>query len=219
LGLLVRYEPGPYVEAAVPPGPSRKTLADDFTREFFQLLSSITDSRDEPWGAHFREDQINSYFAETFVNSGLQERLLPEGVSQPRVVIEPGLIRLAFRYGSGVWTTVISIDLKVWLAQDEPNVVALQVVGFRAGALPISAQKLFETVAELGRHNGINIDWYRYDGQPVALLRFHNDLSHPSFELDELHLEAGALTIQGRCTDGSPARAQLSAKDPLQQTD
>jgi hypothetical protein len=219
LCLLVRFEPRAYAAASVPPGEPRKKLADEFTQEFTQLVSNALAEQGPDWDAHFTDEQINSYFAETFVSSGLEERVLPDSISQPRVVIEPDKIRLAFRYGSGVWSTVVSIDLRVWLAEGEANVVALQVVGFRAGALPISAQKLFETVSDLGRHNGINIDWYRYEGHPVALLRFQNDLSRPGFELQNLQLEKGAITIQGRCTDGLPARAQLSVNDSRGQTE
>jgi hypothetical protein len=211
LCLLVRFEPSAYVQASVPPGEPRKQLADEFTLEFTQLISNMAADQGADWDARFTDEQINSYFAETFVNSGLEERVLPESISRPRVIIEPDKVRLAFRYGTGFWSTVVSIDLRVWLAEGEANVVALQVVGFRAGALPISAQKLFETVSDLGRHNSINIDWYRYEGHPVALLRFQNDLSRPGFELQNLHLEKGAITIQGRCTEGLPARAQLSA--------
>jgi hypothetical protein len=218
LCLLVRYEPGPYVQAAVPAGEPRKKLSDEFLQEFLQLLNILTDAR-EDWDARFTDEQINSYFAETFISSGLEERVLPEAISQPRIVIEPDVIRLAFRYGSGFWSTVVSIDLKPWLAEGEPNVIALQVVGFRAGALPISAQKLFETVSDLGRHNGITIDWYRYEGHPTALLRWHTDLSRPAFELQDLHLEKGAITIQVRSTEGLPARAQLRTTAFRDQTD
>jgi hypothetical protein len=220
LCLLVRFEPRAYAEASLPAGEPRKKLADEFTQEFTQLLSNaMAEQGGVDWDARFTDEQINSYFAETFVSSGLEERVLPELISQPRIVIEPDKVRLAFRYGNGFWSTVVSIDLRVWLAEGEANVVALQVIGFRAGALPISAQKLFETVSDLGRHNGINIDWYRYEGHPVALLRFQNDLSRPGFELQNLHLEKGVITIQGRCTDGLPARAQLTTAEPRDQTE
>jgi hypothetical protein len=220
LCLVVRYEPRTYVEAGVPPGEPRKKLANEFTQELTQLISIFDGGKDEmDWDARFTDEQINSYFAETFLHSGFEERVLPESISQPRIMFEPGLIRLAFRYGNGFWSTVVSIDLRAWVAEGEPNVIALQVVGFRAGALPISAQKLFETVSELGRHNGLTIDWYRYEGHPVALLRFHSDLTRPTFELQDVHLEKGAITIQGRCTDGPPARAQLSAIDSKPQTE
>jgi hypothetical protein len=204
----------------LPPGEPRKKLADEFTQELTQLISIFDGAKDElDWDAHFTDEQVNSYFSEAFLHSGFEERLLPEGISQPRVIFDPNRIRLAFRYGTGFWSTVVSIDLRVWVAEGEPNVVALQVIGFRAGALPISAQKLFETVSELGRHNGLTIDWYRHEGYPVALLRFHTDLSRPTFELQGVHLEKGSITIQGRCTDGLPVRAQLLEPDVKQQTE
>jgi hypothetical protein len=218
--LLVRYEPRNYVQASLPPGEPRKKLANEFTQELTQLISIFDGGKDEmDWDARFTDEQINSYFSETFVHSGFEQRVLPDAISEPRIMFEPDRIRLAFRYGTGFWSTVVSLDLRVWLAEGEPNAIALQVVGFRAGAVPISAQKLFETVSELGRHNGLTIDWYRYEGLPVALLRFHNDLTRPTFELQDVHLEKGTVTIQGRCTDGAPVRAQLPANDPKPQAD
>src|SRR5262249_18824491 len=138
--LLIRYEPRRYVLATVPPGPVRTDRSKEFCAEFSNLISAIGSDRD--WYAQFTDEQINSYFDEHFVQQGLDVRLLPEGISQPRLVIERDKVRLAFRYGSGFWSTVISVDLRVWLARNEPNVVGLKLEGFHAGALPISAQSL-----------------------------------------------------------------------------
>jgi hypothetical protein len=211
LCLLVRYEPKPYVLAEVPAGESRYQKSQEFTMEFSQLVSAIANRPDAPesWDARFTDEQINSYFAEGFVTSGLEEKVLAEGISHPRVVIDSDKVRLAFRYGSGFWSTVVSIDVKAWVAKDEPNVVALQLVGFHAGALPMSAQALYERFSDLGRQYGIDVTWYRYEGYPVALLRFQPDKPNPTLELQAVHLEKGAITIQGRCTDGATVGALL----------
>jgi hypothetical protein len=135
--------------------------------------------------------------------------LLPEGISQPRIVIEADKVRVAFRYGSGLWSTVVSIDLRLWLVKGEPNVVALKLVGFHAGALPISAQSLLERISETCLANGIGVDWYRDEGYPVALLRFQTEQPHPTLELELIKLEAGAIHIQGRTKDPASLRAFL----------
>jgi hypothetical protein len=210
LCLLVRYEPQPYTRAAVPPGLNRTQLAAAFLTEVTQIFSAVNDQReDEPWDAHFTDEQINSYFAETFVTSDHQKLLLRDGISEPRVVFEPDKIRLAFRYGSGFWSTVVSIDLKVWLPKDEPNAVGMQLVGFHAGALPISTQSLLERIIEVGRDSGVDVTWYRYEGYPTALIRFQYDKPRPTLELQALHLEKGALTLKGRCCEGGAVRAFL----------
>src|SRR4051812_36648428 len=123
LALLVRHEPGAYQECAVPPGDTRQKLSREFYGESAKLLEGILDKRQ--WYAKFTEEQINSYFDEDFIRSELGTKVLPEGISEPRICLQPDKIRLAFRYGGERWSTVISVDLSVWLAAKEPNVIVL----------------------------------------------------------------------------------------------
>ncbi len=203
--LLVRYEPKRYKAAAQPPGPERMENSQAFYFEFSALHNEVTDpSGGREWGNRFTEQQINGYLSEGFVQSGLAERLLPERISEPRVIIEADRIRLAFRYGnSSIWSTIISIDFGVWLSQKEPNVVALQLQGFHAGALPISAQSLLERISEVCRQNDIEVTWYRHEGHPVALLRFQANQPRPTLQFRDVRLEPGAIVIQGRSREGT----------------
>lgn len=214
LWMLVRYEPRLYLQAAVPPGEIRQKLADECSNELSHLYSSVTNPQEEEgWAHRFTDEQINSYLAEHFVRSHADKDFLPEGISQPRIVIEADKIRIAFRYGKGLWSSIVSIDLRVWLVKGEPNVVALKLVGFHAGALPISAQSLLENITQTCQKNGIGVDWYRDDGAPVALLRFQAEQPHPTLELETIKLEAGAIHIEGRTKDPASLRAFLA--DPL----
>lgn len=214
LWILVRYEPRIYLQAAVPPGEQRHQLSEKCQRELMQLYSSVANSAEEQdWGHRFTDNEINSYLAEHFVQSHLNEHLLPEGISEPRLVIESDKIRVAFRYGKGIWSTIVCIDLCVWLVKGEPNVVALKLVGFHAGALPISAQSLLESITKICQDNGIGVDWYRDDGAPVAVLRFQAEQPHPTLELETIKLEPGAIQIEGRTKDPASLRAFLA--DPL----
>jgi hypothetical protein len=214
LCLLVRYEPESFQAAVPPPGENRKQWSREFITEFMDAYSAWTGNGkgDEPdWRADFTEEQTNSYFTEAFLSSGLEKQLLPDNISQPRVVFEPDKIRLAFRYGRGFWSTVISIDVRAWVARDEANVLVLQLVGFHAGALPISAQSLLEPVLELGRQHGIDVNWYRHEGYPVALLRFQADQPRPTLELKAVQIRQGSITLQGRFNDGGVPPAGISA--------
>jgi hypothetical protein len=213
LWVLVRYEPRVYLQAAVPPGEERHKRSEQCWRELMQLYNSVASQDEQPWSHRFTDEQINSYLAEHFVSSRLDEELLPEGIKQPRIVIEPDKIRIAFRYGSGVWSTIVSVDLRLWLVKGEPNVVAIKLVGFHAGALPISSQSLLESINEKCQQRGIGIDWYRDDGYPVALIRFQNEQPHPTLELQLIKLERGAIHIQGHTKDPASLRAFL--EDPL----
>src|SRR5262245_53291483 len=109
LFLLIRHEPEVYRRAAVPPGQERKRLNDEFKLELSLLLNSLQPGAEQPFDVRLTDEQINSYFAEGFKQQGLEERLLPEGLSEPRIVFEPGQIHLAFRYGSGLWSSVITV--------------------------------------------------------------------------------------------------------------
>jgi hypothetical protein len=214
LALLVRHEPAQYARAPLPDAPdARQERSQEFMDRFFQLINAI--NADHEWDEQFSDEQINSYLDGEFIRSGLERKLLPEGISQPRVVFGTDSIRLAFRYGRGAWSTVISIDLKVWVPKCEPNVVALELVGFHAGALPISTQSLLERVAEVGRQsNNVDVAWYRTNGHPVALLRFGTDQPRTTVLLDTLKLQPGSLAVKGHAIEPSAARVMLPQDGP-----
>ncbi len=125
-------------------------------------------------------------------------------LSEPRVAIEPDKLRVGFRYGMGSWSTVVSIDLRVWLVAKEPNVVALEFEGMHAGALPISSQSLLENASQTARRHDIDPTWYRHNGHPVLLLRFQAGRSRPTFQLQQFELHAGVLSIAGHSLDTTP---------------
>jgi hypothetical protein len=177
------------------------------SREFKTKLSDMVNgviNNDPQWYVAFNEDQINSYFDEDFVRERTFEKILPVGISQPRVAIEPERIRLAFRHSVGRWSTIISLDLRVWLATREPNVVALELQSLHAGSLPVTAQSLLERVSETARHNNVEVTWYRHHGNPVALLRFQADQRTPTVQLQRLELRPGTLVISGRSLEAGP---------------
>jgi hypothetical protein len=209
LALLVRHEPAFYRRCSVRAGEHRVKCSGEFVGEFTtRLLGGILNH--PQWDAQFTEEQINSYFEEDFVTKHSAENPLPEGISAPRIALGPEKVRLGFRYGKGWWSTVICIDLRVWLAAKEPNVVALEFESLSAGALPISAQSLLERVYEAARRQNIDPTWYRYRGHPVLLLRFQADRANPTFQLQRLELQEGKLLIAGRSLD-IPSRSDLSA--------
>jgi hypothetical protein len=200
---LARREPAWYAAAATSPGPERAARSREFKNQFCKVYPAALTER--AWQGQFTDAEVNSYFEEDFLGEGYDRLLLPEGISRPRVRFEPDRLRLAFRYERGLWKSVIGIDLRVWLPAVEPNVVALELEGFHAGSLPISAQSLLEKIAEVGRKNGIDVSWYRHDGHPVALLRFQPDQPRPTFQLQAVQLTDHHLIIQGRSIDQVPS--------------
>jgi hypothetical protein len=211
LALAVKHEPNFYLKSALPPGKERKQRSGQFVQDFNQFCQDAHDSR--VWSGHFEQDCLNSFFDEHFVASGLDVRVLPDGISAPRISFAPpDRIRFGFRYGKGLLSTIIAIDMRVWLASQAPNVVALELQGLHAGALPVAAQSLLERISEAARQNNIDVSWYRHDGHPVALLRFQADQDRPTVKIEHLCLKPGVLEIQGRSMEVSTPRAEPAAE-------
>lgn len=198
-GLLL-HEPDFYYRCAIPEGQERRVRAGEFLSEFGMFVDKIQhDDRD--WDARFTEQGINSYFDESFVPSGIAKRVLPEGVSRPRIAIETDRVRLAFHYGTGMMNTVVSIDLRAWLPAKERNVIALELQGLHAGSLPMSAQTLQQRMTDAARPQNIDVTWYRHNGNPVAIMRFQADRARPTVRLKQLELRPGCIRVKGSATE------------------
>jgi hypothetical protein len=203
LAILVRHEPSFYRRCAISPGPERVKSSGEFVNEFTnQLLGGVLDKRE--WEALFNEQQINSYFQEDFVDKHNAENPLPAGMTEPRVALDTDRVRFGFRYGTGIWSTVITIDMRTWLVAKEANTIALEFRSLHAGAIPISAQWLLERVGETARQRDIEVTWYRNQGHPVLVLRFQAQRTSPTFQLLKLKIQDAMLLIRGRSLDSSP---------------
>jgi hypothetical protein len=196
--LLLQYEPPHHRRGRIPPGEERVKLSHAFYSEFFELISAMGGKA--PWTRRFTAEQINSYLQEGFVHSGLGDKLLPKGVSEPRVQFEPDRLRLSFRYRRGLVNSIVSITLRVWLPANETNLVALRLEGFHAGLLPCKAQWLLERISDVARqsNSGIDVAWYRHDGCPVALLRFQADQPRPTLQLTGVQFRDGEIAVSGQ---------------------
>jgi hypothetical protein len=221
---LVRHVPAYYRDAMPPAGKERQRQAAKFASDFAQFYQDLTCYRQ--WSAHFGQQAINSFFAEQLSQTGLGDRILhasdqsadrrtpftlPDGLSDPRLLVRADGFRLGLRYRWGPLDTVLSIDMRVWLAASEINVVALELQGLHLGALPISAQSLLERISEKAREYDIDVTWYRYHGNPVALLRFQANQELPTYRLDHIALKDHEIGVWGRSSDGPPMRVATPA--------
>jgi hypothetical protein len=202
LTLLLRHEPTFYHRAAVPPGPERENLSKGFLSGAGNLYTAIKEK--DHWEELFSEEQVNSFLEEDFVRGSFDKFTLPAHITDPRVAFEPERIRLAFRYHLGRFSTVVSINMRVWLTKAEPNVVALELQGMRAGALPISAQSILERLSEAADRNNVKLSWYRNNGNPVAVLRFQSE-GRTSIQMENLDLHPGKMYVKGKSLEpGAP---------------
>lgn len=217
LGLMLTHKPRFYKAAAIEPGPLRTKQSKAFASSVSLLFNGIR-NQEEKWGARFTTTQINSYLAEGFIEQGVAALTLPKGVSQPRVAIEDDRIRLGFSYGKAPWSTVICVDLRVWLAPKDTNVVVLQLDGVYAGAVPISSKLVKDTVTKviLSQNHSTEVTWYRHEGKLTALLRLGGSRPRPVHQLQQLKVGQGMLVVQGRSVQDTPPQVstQVSTTSP-----
>ena len=202
--ILLQHEPSFYRRAAVPAGHQRAEWSEQFKASvtgFILWIKNGGDTKTGNWNGKFSELGINSYLAEDFVRDGLAQKLLPDGVSDVRLVLEQDRIRLGFRYGEGPWSTVISVAFRVWLAHHEQNVAVLELESLHAGALQISAQSLLEQISEALRSYNIQVTWYRHNGNPTAALKFITDQPRPTCQVLQVGLTPASLEIFGRSSE------------------
>lgn len=150
------------------------------------------------WGATFTAEELNAFLREHLSTDGGLESFLPQGLHSPRVAIVGDRIQVAARYGEGFWSTVLSVEARVWLVKGEANVVALELLRVRAGLLPLGAQSFLDRITEAARDSNIAVSWYRHDGNPVGLCRFYADQAHPTTQIALFQAAEGKLTVKGR---------------------
>jgi hypothetical protein len=206
-GVVLRHEPHFYRIRVVEPGEERKDLSHKFISDALQAGFNIK-SGEPHWHCTFSDAEINSFFQEDFIASREMEGLRKLGISEPRIAFEDDCIRLAFRYGSGFWSTIVSYELRVWAVPKEPNKVAVEIRGRRLGALPVSAHALLDQLTQLAKDNNIEVSRYRYKGNPVALITFQPDMNPPTAQLKCLKVIPGALKVGGSCRSKLHAAAK-----------
>lgn len=207
LGLL-RREPATYREISIPAGPERRALSGEFSSRVQRLIDTVSTNGEDHWAMEFTANQMNSYFEEDFPRVKPFE--MPDGVGSPRVAIEPGRMCMAFRYGEGFWSSIVTLEVNVWLVANEVNTVAVEVIGLRAGVVPIAIQSFLERVSEQARRVNLEVTWHRRDGRPVAIVRHQSDRPNPAVVLHRMELQHGRVIIEGKSTELGPIRTGLS---------
>jgi hypothetical protein len=194
---LFYHVPGFYVRCEIPPGAERSDLSErcfgKLVTELFNRMSNNGPDYAGPWKVDFTERELNAFLQEDVFSKWPDAKSLErQGISDLRVAFEAdNHIRLGFRYGKKPWQTIMSFDMRVWLVPKETNVLVVELVARRAGALPVSAQSLLTLIAEQFHSKYVDISWYRRSGNPVALVRFQSDSARPNFQLRRISVDAG----------------------------
>src|SRR5437868_9057168 len=196
LGYALKRVPAFYTAAARPGDYDTREKASRLVTRVADLKTDIRTKGD--WGETFTADELNCFFAEMMGPGGSFTGLLPKGFHSPRVAVEGDRLKLGFRYGQGFWSTVVWIELRVWLVADEVNLMAVEVCDLRAGSLGVGAQSILDSIADAARASNIDVTWYRHEGNPVGLFRFFPDQPIPASQVLTLEVRDGTIVVAGR---------------------
>lgn len=158
------------------------------------------DIRTKPeWSASFAAEDLNC-FCHEMINErpGGLAGLLPANCHAPRLAIEGDRLLLGFTCGHGFWSTVVWLELRLWLPKHDVNVIAVELVRLKAGSLPLASQGLLDGIREAVHDANIDVSWYRHEGRPVGLFRFYANQIRPATQIHTLKVENGRFLIAGR---------------------
>jgi hypothetical protein len=199
LGVLLKHEPEFYATEPVAAPAGWEEVQTQSAILVTRVQDLKNDIRSKPeWGASFRAEDLNCFFRENLSADGGLTDLLPPGCHSPRVTIDGDKIRLGLQYGTGFWSTVIWVEMRAWLVKDETNVIALELCGLRAGALPLGCQSLLDSITEAAHDSNIDVTWYRHNGNPVGIFRFYAGQLQPTTQIHTFRVADGVVTLGGR---------------------
>ena len=215
LGALVKYEPAAYRAAC-------REEATDAVKAT-EMLSRVTELQQElqtakaDWGGSFSAADFNAFLRDAFERGGTFDGTLDRRVKSPRVWADGDRLTVAARYQASPFeslesewtTTVVSVELRLWVVSQKSNTVAVEVCSLTAGALPISAQRYLDRLGEAARASNTEVTWYRNDGHPVGLFHFYASLPQAPVQIQSVTVADGRLAVSGK-----GAQALLDAANP-----
>ncbi|MFM8496239.1 MAG: hypothetical protein ACKOEM_12055 [Planctomycetia bacterium] len=202
VALLLKHEPAF----------SRATVADpDAERAAARLVTKgaalhAALGRAGPWGAAISDSELNAWLATDLPRN--HPKLLPRGISTPRLHFRPQRVETCVRVGSGLLSAVVWCDLEVTLRG--VNQLGIVVQKASLGALPLPAAPV---LAEAGRRLsalGCVTELRPRDGRMVLVVYIPATLGGgPQWRLESLRIDAGEMVVAGTTSlpDPQPAAA------------
>ncbi len=205
VGFLLKQEPEFYVrENANIVRADDSAQAGKVLTRLNELMEDMRTTQKGDWEASFPADELNAFFRERENNPLADLGDIPD----QRISIEDDRLRIAIRKGSGFFSTVIEVEVRLWLVKDQSNLMALEIVGFRAGVLPLPKNWILDEISTAARRLNADVNWYRNGSNPVAICRLYSNQSRPETQLTNFRIGESTISIGGRHT-GSPAQTQL----------
>jgi hypothetical protein len=183
-----------FYEEALSQEPAQQQAANDQLLENATALAASA-RREGHWSALFTADQINAWLAIDLPQNF--PGLLPAEVVAPRVRLSPGKATIACRYEEGSISTVVSLNVELYV--HEPNVLALRIHNVRAGAIPIPLSQVLEGVTRAAEEMNLRLRWLKAEGDPVALVTLPSTMGKDGiyYRLEVLDLRDGVMYVAG----------------------
>lgn len=181
------------VAAEIDPG-VRQDEAKRFTQRTLQLVDDVKQAKD--WSHEFSQRQVNSWFIEELDGTkGKYADLLPAEATSPRVKIDGDAVLIGFRYTSSQWSGVVSLRVRPWVP--EPNKLALEISGVKAGALPLPLDSVLKKIEGQIQSRGWRVEWRQTAGNDVLVIDFSRGDKKRSI-LKSVQVADGKVRVSGR---------------------
>jgi hypothetical protein len=184
-----------YAQAAtsMPKEPEvRKEAAKQLVQETTNLINDMKHS--DEWSATFKQEQVNCWFLEELRQSKYRD-VIPEGVSDPRLVIHEGYLQMGFRFQRKGWNGIVSLQLKPWIEGE--NQLAVEIESIRAGIVPIPLEEMLHQLAQELVDAGWEVKWTHANGNDVAIINLNKNRDPKSPVLESLTVAEGEVQIRG----------------------
>ncbi len=210
--LSLTHKPNFYRNLTNLPREQLQGKAKHFVASSLQLRNDITNERD--WQAVFTDQEVNAWLAEDLVTHFADQ--IPPEVHEPRVEFNGDRITFAFQLDKGPIRTVIWVVAQASVPED--NVLALTIEKIRAGVIPLSVDRFIEPITAEAKSHGLDLQWTREQGLPVARLRFSPSQNRTDIVLERLNVRSGQIRLSGRSdrVHGTAVKPQLPTRRILQ---
>lgn len=164
------------------------STAEPLARRLVTKIASLHAAlgRPGPWDASLSEDEINAWLAVDLPRN--HAALLPAGVAEPRVSLEPGRVEAAARVGIGPLAAVACVAADVRLVGENRLEIAIDRASL--GAIPIPAGPLAHRLAAAISRLGTLVEPRRLDGRSVIVVTMA-----PAADRDGRRPVLGALAV------------------------
>lgn len=194
-----------FYETALASDPSpaaRHEAARKFAEQTARLVHDIQYAA--KWREEFSQSRVNAWLADELPEQYAEQ--IPDGVSDPRVQFEDGLVRFGFRLSNSRFDGIVSLAVRP--AVTGPNRVAITVESLSAGLLPLTPAAFTDDVSEQLDHYDIEHNWEIVENKPVLHLTIvptradhpvleELDVDHQRLRIAGYRVEPRALTMRG----------------------